>query len=118
MKTVIIEYARISPTVLANRISNAFHCLTNWKDIDEDYFEFSVYGCTELAELEDVLAEYVQYLAFFYFNAIGARTVLARVVYYTTGFSILSSDFCEKFCTKKFPEICAFCRLYSAVGVI
>lgn len=64
MKTVIIEYARISPSVLANRISNAFHCLTNWKDIDEDYFEFSVYGCTELAELEDVLAEYVQYLAF------------------------------------------------------
>ena len=64
MKTVIIEYARISPAVLADRISNAFHCLTNWKDIDEDYFEFSVYGCTELAELEDVLAEYVQYLAF------------------------------------------------------
>ena len=59
MKTVIIEYARISPAVLANRISNAFHCLINWKDIDEDYFEFTVYGCTELAELEDVLAEYV-----------------------------------------------------------
>lgn len=108
MKTVIIEYARISPAVLANRISNAFHCLTNWKDIDEDYFEFSVYGCTELAELEDVLAEYVQYLAFFYFNAIGARTVLARVVYYTTRPRILSSEKFKKFAQIFFPKIVHF----------
>ena len=57
--TVIIEYAVISPAVLANRIGSAFHCMTNWKDIDEDHFEFSVYGCTDLSELEDVLAEYV-----------------------------------------------------------
>lgn len=59
MKTVIIEYAVISPAVLANKIEKAFSCLCNWKDIDEDYFEFSVYGCTDLSELEDVLAEYV-----------------------------------------------------------
>ena len=108
MKTVIIEYARISPAVLANRISNAFHCLTNWKDIDEDYFEFSVYGCTELAELEDVLAEYVQCLAFFYFNAIGARTVLARVVYYTTRPRILSSEKFKKFAQIFFPKFVHF----------
>ena len=108
MKTVIIEYARISPAVLANRIGNAFHCLTNWKDIDEDYFEFNVYGCTELAELEDVLAEYVQYLAFFYFNAIGARTVLARVVYYTTRPRILSSEKFKKFAQIFFPKFVHF----------
>lgn len=59
MKTVIIEYARISPSVLANIIEKAFNCLTVWKDLNEDYFEFSVYGCTDLAELEDTLAEYV-----------------------------------------------------------
>lgn len=59
MKTVIIEYAKISPAVLENIIEKAFNCLCAWVDIDEDYFEFSVYGCTELAELEDVLAEYV-----------------------------------------------------------
>ena len=114
MKTVIIEYARISPAVLANRISNAFHCLTNWKDIDEDYFEFSVYGCTELAELEDVLAEYVQYLAFFYFNAIGARTVLARVVYYTTRPRILSSEKFKKFAQIFFPK---FVHFFCAIAI-
>jgi len=59
MKTVIIEYAKISPAVLASRIEKAFECLTNWRDIDEDYFEFSVYGRFDLAELEDVLAEFV-----------------------------------------------------------
>ena len=59
MKTVIIEYAVISPSVLASIIEKAFNCLTVWIDLNEDYFEFSVYGCTDLAELEDVLAEYV-----------------------------------------------------------
>ena len=59
MKTVIIEYARISPVILENIIKKAFNCLCNLVDVDEDYFAFSVYNCTELAELEDVLAEYV-----------------------------------------------------------
>ena len=59
MKTVIIAYETISPVVLANRIEKAFNCMTRVKDIDEDYFELSVFGCTDLAELEDVLAEYV-----------------------------------------------------------
>lgn len=44
MKTVIIEYAVISPAVLANKVEKAFSCLCNWKDIDEDYFEFTVIG--------------------------------------------------------------------------
>lgn len=59
MKTVIIEYAVISPAVLANRVEDALNCLTLWKDIDEDYFEFSVFNCADLDILEDILAEYV-----------------------------------------------------------
>ena len=59
MKTVIIEYARISPAVLASRIEKAFECLTFWRELDTDYFEFSVYGCVALDELEDVLAEFM-----------------------------------------------------------
>ena len=59
--TVIIEYAVISPAVLANKIEKAFSCLCNWRDIDEDYFEFTVIGvcACDMDELEDVLAEYV-----------------------------------------------------------
>ena len=61
MKTVIIEYVVISPVVLANKVEKAFSCLCNWRDIDEDYYEFTVIGvCTcDMDELEDVLAEYV-----------------------------------------------------------
>lgn len=60
MKTVIIEYAVISPAVLASRVERAFEgCVCRWKDIDEDYFEFSVFFCHDLAELEDVLAEFM-----------------------------------------------------------
>ena len=59
--TVIIEYAVISPAVLATKIEKAFTCLCNWRDIDEDYFEFTVIGvcACDMDELEDVLAEYV-----------------------------------------------------------
>lgn len=59
MKTVIIEYAVISPAVLANRVERAFNCLTSWRDSNEDFFEFSVFDCSDLGMLEDVLAEYV-----------------------------------------------------------
>ena len=61
MKTVIIEYAVISPAVLANKVEKAFSCLCNWEDIDEDYYEFTVIGVCDcdMDELEDVLAEYV-----------------------------------------------------------
>ena len=59
--TVIIEYAVISPAVLANKIEKAFTCLCNWRDINEDYFEFTVIGvcACDMDELENVLAEYV-----------------------------------------------------------
>ena len=60
MKTVIIEYAVIDPVTLINKIEKAFSgAMARFTDIDEDYFELSVWGCTDLEMLEDVLAEYV-----------------------------------------------------------
>lgn len=60
MKTVIIEYEKISPVVLINKIEKAFPgAIARFTDIDEDYFELSVFGCTDLEMLEDILAEYV-----------------------------------------------------------
>ena len=61
MKTVIIEYATISPAILANKIEKAFTCLCSWRDIDEDHYELTVIGvcACDMDELEDVLAEYV-----------------------------------------------------------
>ena len=60
MKTVIIEYAVIDPVTLINKIEKAFPgAMAIFTDIDEDYFELSVWGCADLEMLEDVLAEYV-----------------------------------------------------------
>lgn len=59
MKTVIISYETISPVVLANHIEKAFNCISRVRDLDEDYFEITFFGHFDLAELEDVLAEYV-----------------------------------------------------------
>lgn len=60
MKTVIIEYATISPAVLEMRVRKAFStAMCKWKDVDEDFFEFTVFGVADLAMLEDVLAEYM-----------------------------------------------------------
>ena len=60
MKTVIIEYAVIDPITLINKIERGFPgVMAIFTDIDEDYFELSVWGCTDLEMLEDVLAEYV-----------------------------------------------------------
>ena len=61
MKTVIIEYAVIDPVTLINKIEKAFPgAMARFTDIDEDYFELSVWGCIDLEMLEVVLAEYVQ----------------------------------------------------------
>lgn len=60
MKTVIIEYETISPVVLETTVKRAFPtAMCTWKDVNEDYFEFTVFGVVDLAELEDVLAEYI-----------------------------------------------------------
>ena len=60
MKTVIIEYAVIDPITLINKIEKAFPgAMASFTDIDEDYFEFSVWGGTDLEMLKDVLAEYI-----------------------------------------------------------
>ena len=60
MKTVIISYESISPAVLEIKVKNAFPTsMCMWKDIDEDSFEFSVFGVSDLPMLEDILAEWV-----------------------------------------------------------
>ena len=60
MKSIIIDYAVVSPAVLATIIERAFKCaLCDWFDIDEDSFEFRVMGCDDLEMLEDILAKYV-----------------------------------------------------------
>jgi len=59
MKTVLIKYETISPVVLANKIEHVFACMTIYREVDEDTFELSVFDCTDLAMLENLLAEYV-----------------------------------------------------------
>lgn len=60
MKTVQIEYAMISPSVLETKIQRAFPtAMCKWKEVNEDFFEFTVFGVADLAMLEDVLAEYM-----------------------------------------------------------
>ena len=59
MKTVLISYETVSPVVLAHKIERAFACMTRYREGDEDAYELSVFGCTDLAMLEDLLAEYV-----------------------------------------------------------
>ena len=61
MKSVIVEYATISPSVLEKKVRYFFpNSLCSWRDVDEDYFEFNVFGVEDLASLEDLLACYVQ----------------------------------------------------------
>ena len=60
MKTFIIEYAVINPISLINIVERAFQgAMAIYSDIDEDYFELSVYDCTDLEMLEDVLADFM-----------------------------------------------------------
>lgn len=60
MKTVIIEYAVIDPVTITKKIGLAFpKSMVRYKDIDENYFELTIWGCNDLDMLEDILAEYV-----------------------------------------------------------
>lgn len=60
MKTVLVEYERMSPDRLEGIVKRAFPmAMCRWKDIDEDYFEMTIFGVLDLASLEDVLAEWV-----------------------------------------------------------
>ena len=58
MKTFVIEYARISPAVLATIVENTFDCFCDWHDVNEDFFEFVVLwiSADKVAELEDFLS--------------------------------------------------------------
>jgi hypothetical protein len=58
----VIEYAKVSPAVLANRIE-ALGVFCMYNDIDEDYFSISVVqagqGCPfPSAEIEAILQKY------------------------------------------------------------
>ena len=61
MKTFVIEYAKISPAVLAAILENKFTCLCSWRDINEDSFEFTVTLASEnnIAELENFISKYL-----------------------------------------------------------
>lgn len=59
MKSYLIDYAAISPDTLIDAIEYAFNGATAiWLDVDEDSFEVTVYGVTDLDELDDVVAPY------------------------------------------------------------
>ena len=58
-KTVIIEYATISPIVLEQIMKSVLgECLCFHKDMNEDYFEFTVYT-PWITLAEETLARYV-----------------------------------------------------------
>ena len=59
--TAIIDYANIAPDVLAMRLFTELSCSVSWRDIDEDYFEISVFSDSAfiLRQAENILAQYV-----------------------------------------------------------
>ena len=60
MKSYLIDYAAISPDTLTDAIEYAFKGATVlWEDVDDDSFEVTVYGVTDLDRLDDVLAPYI-----------------------------------------------------------
>ena len=56
---VLIDYATISPAVLEYLINSVVDCLCNWREVNEDTFEFCVLNCEDLSKAERVLARYV-----------------------------------------------------------
>lgn len=60
MKSYLVDYAAISPDTLIGAIEYAFKgAIAIWMDVNEDSFEVTVYGVTDLDELDDVLAPYL-----------------------------------------------------------
>ena len=59
--TAIIDYANITPNILAMRLFTELSCSVSWRDIDEDYFEISVISDSAftLRQAENILAQYV-----------------------------------------------------------
>ena len=59
--TAIIDYANIAPDVLAMRLFIELSCSVSWRDIDENYFEISVFSDSiwTLRQAENILAQYV-----------------------------------------------------------
>ena len=62
MKTVIIAYEVACPTDIVLYINRYFpNVLCSWKDVDEDYFEFTIMFCESewFAMIEEILADFV-----------------------------------------------------------
>ena len=61
INTFVIEYATISPAVLAAILENKFTCFYTWRDINEDSFEFTVTLASEskIAELKNIISKYL-----------------------------------------------------------
>lgn len=60
MKSYFIDYEAISPDTLIGAIEYAFQGATaTWGDVDDDCFEVTVYGVTDLDELDNALAPYL-----------------------------------------------------------
>lgn len=59
--TTIISYEKISPAVLTTRLFLELPCSVSYRDIDEDYFEITVFETSPrvLKKAENILAQYV-----------------------------------------------------------
>lgn len=59
--TVIVDYTNIAPDILAMRLFTELSCSVSWRDLDEDYFEISVFSDSAwiLKRAENILAQYV-----------------------------------------------------------
>ena len=56
--TMILDYAKISPAVLANRIERDFNCFCFYHDVNEDRFSFTVTECNDLKAVNGILKAY------------------------------------------------------------
>ena len=56
--TMTLDYAKISPSVLANRIERDFNCFCFYHDMNEDRFSFTVTECDNLEAVNRILEAY------------------------------------------------------------
>lgn len=61
MKVFVIEYATVSPSVLAAEIESRFDCLCSWRELSEDAYEMCVTGDCGGEALAEIIAEVVAF---------------------------------------------------------
>lgn len=59
MKVFVVEYAAVSPSVLAAAIESRFDCLCSWRELSEDAYEMCVTGDYDGEALFEAIAEVV-----------------------------------------------------------